>query len=174
MAGTRVADIAEQAGVNKQLLYYYFGSKAGLFGAAQSSMVVVARKLIAGNASGTYRERMLAAISPAAIERRRTLRRLWIWEALERGDQQIIREDERREAWQSAVGVVRQAQENGEVDSSFDPAMVTLAVDAIMNSPWIMPQVTQLITGMNPDTPEFRERLRKFLGQVLTALEPSP
>jgi TetR/AcrR family transcriptional regulator len=33
-AGSRIARIARQAGVNKQLLYYYFGSKAGLHEAA--------------------------------------------------------------------------------------------------------------------------------------------
>ena len=32
-AGARVARIADTAGVNKQLIFYYFGSKAGLYGA---------------------------------------------------------------------------------------------------------------------------------------------
>jgi TetR/AcrR family transcriptional regulator len=35
-AGARVARIARDAGVNKQLLYYYFGSKVGLHQAASS------------------------------------------------------------------------------------------------------------------------------------------
>ncbi|MBU1360753.1 MAG: TetR family transcriptional regulator [Gammaproteobacteria bacterium] len=34
LAGARVAEIAERAGVNKQLLYYYFGSKDQLYRAA--------------------------------------------------------------------------------------------------------------------------------------------
>lgn len=34
MAGARVARIARRAGLNKQLIYYYFGSKDGLFEAA--------------------------------------------------------------------------------------------------------------------------------------------
>lgn len=34
LAGARVARIARRAGVNKQLLFYYFGSKAGLYKAA--------------------------------------------------------------------------------------------------------------------------------------------
>jgi len=33
-AGARVDRIAAEAGLNKQLIYYYFGSKAGLFAAA--------------------------------------------------------------------------------------------------------------------------------------------
>src|SRR5580692_5835237 len=34
-AGARVADIARRAGVNKQLINYYFGSKEGLYLALQ-------------------------------------------------------------------------------------------------------------------------------------------
>ncbi len=36
-AGGRVDRIARRAGVNKQLIFYYFGSKAGLFGAIVES-----------------------------------------------------------------------------------------------------------------------------------------
>ncbi len=37
-AGARVGRIAARAGVNKQLIFYYFGSKAGLFGAVLESV----------------------------------------------------------------------------------------------------------------------------------------
>lgn len=36
-AGARVGRIAQRAGLNKQLIYYYFGSKSGLFAAATSA-----------------------------------------------------------------------------------------------------------------------------------------
>ena len=36
-AGARVADIAQRAGVNKQLINYYFGSKEGLYLAVQQA-----------------------------------------------------------------------------------------------------------------------------------------
>jgi TetR/AcrR family transcriptional regulator len=172
LAGARVAEIADRAGVNKQLLYYYYGSKAGLFGAAQGDMVATARRLIVDPKAGNFRKLMLAAVQPGAIARRRTLRRLWMWEALERDGEPIIREQERREAWARSVELVRHAQEAGEVDRRFRPEMVMVAVDAIINTPYMMPQVTKLITGMDPDTKAFRDRLRTFLAQVLTALEP--
>lgn len=38
-AGARVARIAGEAGVNKQLIFYYFGSKAGLYEAVCASIV---------------------------------------------------------------------------------------------------------------------------------------
>jgi AcrR family transcriptional regulator len=122
-AGTRVAEIAKHADVNKQLLYYYFGSKAGLFSAALGQMVGVARtRLLAfSGGTGTYAERLVATINPDSISRRHTLRRLWIWEALERGDVEIVREEERRETWERAVDLVRHAQIDGASTTSSTP-----------------------------------------------------
>jgi AcrR family transcriptional regulator len=171
LAGARVAEIAERAGVNKQLIYYYFASKAGLFGAAQGDMVAISRKVIVDFEADSFRERMLSAVGLTAIERRRTLRRLWMWEALERGDAEIIREGERRAAWELAIDMVRGAQADGEVARSFRPEMVMLALDVIIEAPQMLPQVTKLVTGLEPDSKAFRQRFRAFLGQVLTALQ---
>ncbi len=43
MAGARMERIAASAGVNKQLLFHYFGSKAGLYGAATAAVFEAAR-----------------------------------------------------------------------------------------------------------------------------------
>ena len=36
LAGARIDEIAQRAGVNKQLVYHYFGSKEEIYAAAQS------------------------------------------------------------------------------------------------------------------------------------------
>jgi TetR/AcrR family transcriptional regulator len=173
LAGARVAEIAEQAGVNKQLLYYYFGSKEGLYSAVLGSVVSVARNLIVGLADhDNLTDVFLQAITLESIERRRTLRRLWMWEALERGDQPILRQEERGEAWERSVDLVRQAQARNEIDPALDPEMVMLGVDAVLNAPHMLPQVTKLITGMDPGEEAFRERLRVFLRQFMESLRP--
>jgi TetR/AcrR family transcriptional regulator len=173
LAGARVAEIAEQAGVNKQLLYYYFGSKDGLYSAVLSNMVTVSRNNILARAElQSLTDWFSGSLSPSEIERRRTLRRLWMWEALERGGQEILREEERREAWERATDAVREGIERGEVDPSLDPEMVMLAIDAVLNAPYMLPQVTKLISGMDPSDEAFRERLVKFVGQMLDALRP--
>lgn len=48
LGGARVAMIAERAGVNKQLLYYYFGSKDGLYRSALESVYAEIRDLERG------------------------------------------------------------------------------------------------------------------------------
>jgi len=45
LAGARVNEIAAQAGVNKQLIYYYFGSKEGLYRTALETVYTEIRSL---------------------------------------------------------------------------------------------------------------------------------
>jgi TetR/AcrR family transcriptional regulator len=173
LAGARVAEIAEQAGVNKQLLYYYFGSKDGLYSAVLSNMVTVSRNnILARSELQSLTEWFSGSLSPEDIERRRTLRRLWMWEALERGGQEILREEERREAWERAIDAVRDGIAREEIDPRLDPEMVMLAIDAVLNAPYMLPQVTKLISGMDPSDDAFRERLITFVGQMLEAFRP--
>ena len=47
-AGARVNEIAERSGVNKQLIYYYFGSKEGLYDAALEAVYAEIRALEQG------------------------------------------------------------------------------------------------------------------------------
>ena len=48
LSGARVREIAERAGVNKQLLYYYFGSKDDLYRAALEAVYAEIRELERG------------------------------------------------------------------------------------------------------------------------------
>jgi TetR/AcrR family transcriptional regulator len=52
-AGARVHRIAARAGLNKQLIYYYFGSKAGLYDAAVADDAPPSRRALAREAPGT-------------------------------------------------------------------------------------------------------------------------
>ena len=64
-AGARVNQIARRAGVNKQLLFYYYHSKRGLFQAvlAAAAAELEARIGTAGPSTGTPLERLRAALT---------------------------------------------------------------------------------------------------------------
>ncbi len=47
-AGARVNEISERSGVNKQLIYYYFGNKEGLYAAALEAVYAEIRELERG------------------------------------------------------------------------------------------------------------------------------
>jgi TetR/AcrR family transcriptional regulator len=59
-SGARVDQIARRAGVNKQLIYYYFGSKRGLFRAATAPLSADIEQPTAGG--GTAPDRFRTAI----------------------------------------------------------------------------------------------------------------
>src|SRR5438046_554474 len=66
-AGARVEQIARRAGVNKQLLFYYFHSKRGLFQAVLAQSAGELETALAGigcRPSGCRRERSLAPALP--------------------------------------------------------------------------------------------------------------
>src|SRR6266496_1154165 len=89
-AGARVDRIAGRAGINKRMLYHYFGDKAGLF------REVLRRKIA---------ERLpywfdLACKDPQWI-------RLLEWEALQFVEERLIDETKRREAATRAVERIR-------------------------------------------------------------------
>ena len=70
------------------------------------------------------------------------------------------------------VGLVRHAIERDEIDKRYDPEMVLLAIDAVLNGPWMLPQDTYLVTGLHPNDDAFRLRLAEFFRQLIEALAP--
>lgn len=63
-AGARTQRIADRAGVNKQLLFYYFGSKQGLWDAvlAGAGEVLADPATAPATSAGALREQLLAAL----------------------------------------------------------------------------------------------------------------
>ena len=150
------------------MLYYYFGSKEGLFRA------VLAQRL-AEQAESPRAEHLVervATIRPTPSGRNYT--RLHMWEALQRDGQRPVEAEELRQASAPArVDAVRAEQATGGIDPELDPAQVALMEIAMTMFPVAFPQVTRLITGLGPDTPEFRAAQRAFLERVAAALEPA-
>jgi TetR/AcrR family transcriptional regulator len=175
LAGARVATIAAKAGVNKQLLYYYFGSKKGLYDAVLASVISTARETMSALDQADFKsvtEAFATGVTPTELEHRRLLRRLWMWEALERGATDLVRADDRRAAWAQVTDLLRHGVTQGEIDPRYDVEMLMLAVDAVLNGPWMQPQTTYLVTGLEPDDERFRSRLADFFRQLMAALAP--
>jgi hypothetical protein len=75
-----------------------------------------------------------------------------------RGDEGILQEKERREVFARAAQRVSQAQGEGLLDVEFDPEMLHLALAAISIMPYLLPQLTRLITGEKHLDPRFQQR----------------
>jgi len=174
LAGARVDEIARRAGVNKQLLYYYFESKRGLYEAAVELMVGRTQTMASAREHGTGRPEELLDIMGSIHDPHITRwRRLLVWEALERTTDDIARQDRRLEVWDQRIADVRAAQESGAVDPTLDPELLCLALVVLQLAPYLIPQVTTMIAGVAPEDPEFETRQTEFLEQLVAHLAPA-
>ncbi|GAC1315379.1 MAG: TetR family transcriptional regulator [Acidimicrobiales bacterium] len=171
ISGARVDAIAEQARVNKRMLYYYFGSKDGLFRA-----VLQARFAEAARDQESPAERPAPADRlPALAERFASSPqyvRLLMWEALERGAEGELEEEEiRRAVYQRWVENLA-ADQVGRMPAALDPAQLVLAELATTMFASAFPQLVRLVTGSDPAAPSFREAQRAFLAWAGTPCNP--
>src|SRR5882724_3884144 len=117
-AGARVDGIARRAGINKRMLYHYFGDKEGLF------QEVVRRKMAERQAWGMATPDDPVASLPYWFElacKDPEWIRFLEWEALQFSDERLIDEAQRREATGQAVDRIRRRQTGGHLSAELAP-----------------------------------------------------
>lgn len=165
-AGARTAGIAARAGVNQQLISYYFGGKRGLLDELRARWREHEGSLVPEGASLAE---SLAAYMDATLDRP-DWARLVVWRAL--GDdpgEGAEADGERRAATQRAVEAMRDRQEAGEVTDAVTPEFALLLAHALTFAPIAMPQYVQATLGVEPSSPEYRRVCRE---QLLALLSP--
>ena len=163
IAGARVDAIAARARTNKRMLYYYFGSKDGLF--REILRQRLARSHVArGELEHLGYADQLAARQVNTAESREYVR-LLMWEALETRSrrQPVMAEAERAELYDELRASVRAAQANGDLPSDLDVDQLLLTELAILLFPAAFPQITRLVTGKTPADAEFIAERAEFL-----------
>ena len=163
-AGARVHEIAERAGVNKQLINYYFGGKEGLYRAMQ-------RHWLAHEATFHEPGRSAADIAEAYLrdgldDPRGT--RLMVWRGLAYCDGEQTPDEEPE---QDLSGIIDR-QRAGEIDPDLDPACVLLAMMGAISAPTVMPDMVRKTFGVDPRDPEFRERYTAFVRDLISRFGP--
>jgi TetR/AcrR family transcriptional regulator len=164
-AGARVADIARRAGVNKQLINYYFGSKEGLYLALQRAWLEREESFAAPEVSLPD---MIVRYLLDALDDPRSLR-LLLWRGLADDSAPSGRPDR-----QPDLDLVGDRQAAGEVAADLDPAAVLLAGMGMVAAPIAMPQVARELFGVDPSSPEFRERYAEQLRRITSYLSGDP
>lgn len=166
ISGARVDEIAAKADVNKRMLYYYFGSKEGLF------QEILRRRLhertaalhSTGGTGSAARQAMPERATRVADDAEYT--RLLLWEALETNPAKPVNAEIRREFFATLVEVVQSEQAAGRIPANFDAAQWVLSEVCLVLGPMLLPQITQLVTGLVPTDPEFVAARRDFLAQL--------
>ena len=166
-AGARIDSIAAAAGVNKRMLYHYFGSKDGLFAAVLTDRLESATDAPVG---ANLAER-LAALQRHAAAHPDSIR-LLMWEALAYRDGEMAAGASRIAAWRDRIAGIEAAQQ-GKARVGVDAAQLQLTFAGLVLFPFAFPQLTQQITGRATTDPEFLDARSRFL-TTLAALFDAP
>jgi TetR/AcrR family transcriptional regulator len=164
-AGARVQDIADRAGVNKQLINYYFGGKEGLYCELGRQWL---REEASFNSPDLPLDELLLVYLRHVLDDPRGTR-LEAWRGLTNdpgdlpGPPDLPPED---------LSGIEARQADGELAADLDPATVMLLMHALVAAPVVLPNAVRRIYGMDPESPEFRERYAEGLRRVMRHLCP--
>jgi TetR/AcrR family transcriptional regulator len=160
ISGARVDAIAARAKVNKRMIYYYFGSKDGLFREIlrrrfqeRSVMLNAGAATGVGGLATRYRN----------VESDPTYVRLLMWESLQTRSDRPVDEAVRKEFFHRWVELVEAEQAAGRVDADLDAAQLILSEMLLVIGPVAFPQLTRLLTGLSVTDPEFVKARTRFL-----------
>jgi TetR/AcrR family transcriptional regulator len=160
-AGARVQDIADRAGLNKQLINYYFGGKEGLYQALHRQWLE--REAIFNDPEIPLDELVTRYLHHALKDPRGV--RLGAWRGLSEGLGTGADHDERED-----LSGLERRQEAGELGDDLDPGAVMMLMMGAVSAPAVMPQLVRRIFGLDPDSPEFEERYAEQLRRIVRRL----
>jgi AcrR family transcriptional regulator len=170
-AGARMESIAQLAGVRKQVIYYYFPSKADL-----AREVLARSNRDAADFWESFRTATVVEIVRTAIERAHDsphdIAHL-IWEGQERQNDHglhVPMADPRARDMRLIVDLIERSQRAGDVDADLPSDLLGLAVVMLSLGPAAYPQLVPVLTDTEWTSPEFTERWAEFCATALTTL----
>jgi hypothetical protein len=89
-----------------------------------------------------------------------------MWEALETNPDQPVNEEERRALYDEWVEAVRAEQRAGHLPDDLDAGQLVLSEVCLTMGPFLLPQLTQLVTGKSVKDPAFLAEREEFLRAV--------
>jgi AcrR family transcriptional regulator len=163
-AGARVSAIAARAGVNQQLIAYYFDGKEGLY-----------REL--GRRWRAFESQAMPDDIDFAESLRRYVRtsvepprggRLLAWEGLADTGEDPEHDEERQERMRHEIEVIRERQKSGELDDRIDAATLLFVSMSAANALAVYPQLARSIFGADGSSPELVTRYAEELGRLFS------
>jgi TetR/AcrR family transcriptional regulator len=162
-SGARISAIAARAGVNQQLISYYFDGKEGLYRALQDRWRVI-------SAGASQPDRPIADVVAAFLRlsvEQRAFARLLVWDGLADSGSHA---GETEPYFTEMAEDVRRRQRAGELADELDPAYVLLLLFAAALAPTVIPQIARRITGLAADSPQFQTAYAEQLRRVVERL----
>jgi TetR/AcrR family transcriptional regulator len=162
-AGARISAIARRAGVNEQLISYYFDGKEGLYRALQQRWQMI-------GADASRPELPIADVVAAFLRlnvEQRSFARLLAWDGLAHTGSDAVEPDA---YFAEMVEDLLRRQRAGELADDLDPAYVLLMLFAAALAPTVIPQIARRLTGLSAESPKFQEAYAEQLRRVVERL----
>lgn len=160
--GVRMEAVAERAGVNKTLVYRHFVDRDRLFEAALEHVFAERYR---------WMEQLPLDLQTMLHGWIRRFARdgeflgMLLREALEHGAP--VHAELRRDYYQRQCHQVQELQTRGELPSSVEPRFLFLLLAAATAFPFLLPQVTELATGMAPSDERFQAAWEETIATLL-------
>ncbi|WP_214410472.1 TetR/AcrR family transcriptional regulator [Sphaerisporangium fuscum] len=164
-AGARVRDIAERAGVSKDLINYHFDSKEGLYLAVQRAWLA---REDAFSDPGLPLDELVVRYLRDALGDPRPMR-LLAWRGLT-GDRQAI---PNAVTGTEDLSAMRRRQDDGELSPAVDPATLRLVLLGALAAPVVFPDMVRRLFGAEVADPGFTARYEEGLRALIRELAPS-
>lgn len=185
LAGARMESVAERAGVNVRAIYQHFDSKDGLyeavFGDSFSGKHSGVLEAIAGVLADPSTADTLLPAFHEFLAGNPAFSRLMVWDALmassDDSTHQIVAPDVRRDLYAQEIELLRNAQRADGIWTGMDADLLLVAFMGMAIYPHVTAPLTEMITGLSSDSPEFRTRWNDFLqrlGSVMASGERPP
>jgi TetR/AcrR family transcriptional regulator len=153
-AGARIRAIAARAGVNQQLVSYYFDGKEGLYRAMTRQWQERRQELAPPGTPLPEQLRRYALEvlrSPAGV-------RVFAWSGLQyAGPAEGADRESRPSFLGESVAELRALQEAGRLPAETDPACLLVMLMAAAMATTTLPHVIEEVCGVDPGSPEFIE-----------------
>jgi TetR/AcrR family transcriptional regulator len=171
-AGARIGAIAARAGVNQQLISYYFDGKEGLYQAVSQHWPQRQSALVP---PGTPMSEQLRSYALETMNNPDGVR-LLAWNGLEYAGPHS--DPERAPTVgpiQDSIEELRTAQANGQLPTELDPACLTIMLMAAAMAPTTLPHVIEGVCRTDPHSAEFIEHYADQVALLarLIGLDPS-
>jgi len=169
-AGARTDAIARRARVNERMIFYCFDSKEGLYRAVLAQKLSAETSMIESTPDQDFISSLVKGFAKTCADI--DALRMWQWEALDRSNRKLVAEKERRAYLRAELAHWRRAKDSGILPPDADEETLLLVRAALCTFPLALPQVTSLVTGMDPLDPEFQRKWRaclEWIGQRLFA-----
>ena len=161
LAGARVEAIAARAGLNKQLISYYFNGKQGLYDAILERWYARERGF---DTPGTTLVELVLRYFDAGQDGLH-LQRMFLRETLDQDPATVAYEPDSED-----LAGLRARQQAGEIGADLDPAFVLLFLQALVVSRVVFPAEVKRLTGLDPNSEEFYRRAREQLARLVERL----